>query len=135
MTLSLDTFLPGVGGGRKTGVESKRDFDRRVRRLGRKRRDGALTRGYLTSNNHDGLAVAHVRRVGAVSPLRGLVVAATMIVAVKVAAVIWVGPASYAVGIERMATGTAAERMAAFVMQAGPLTAELAARVSALAEG
>lgn len=132
MTFSIDTILPGGGAGRKNGLASKREFQRRVRRLERKRRNGPLTRGYLITNNHDGMAVAHVRRVRPVSPLRGLLVVALAVVVLKAAAMAWMGPADYDLGVARLANGTVPEQMAAFVMRPDPLSAVLAAQVPAL---
>lgn len=108
-----------------------KDFENRVKRV-QKRRNSSLTAGYLMSDNLDGFAVARIRKVERRSPLAGLIFALVLVIAAKSVTVAYVGETAYAEQISRLAQGTAAEKMAAFAMQADPLTTALAARIAPL---
>ncbi|MCR8725130.1 hypothetical protein [Frigidibacter sp. ROC022] len=110
---------------------TNKDFHNRVKRL-QKRRKSSLTAGYLMSDNLDGYAVARVRRVERRSTLKGLVMVLALVVASKSVMVAAIGQDAYDANIARLAQGTASEKMAAFTMQADPLTSALAARIAPL---
>lgn len=86
------------------------------------RRHSKLAKGYLMSVNHDGLVVAKPKRAGLRFPLRGLILAAMLVIGFKAFALAYLGVGSYDERIGRLAGGTTAEKAAAWVMQADPAT-------------
>jgi hypothetical protein len=107
----------------ETAVADK-GFARRLQKLSR--RHSKLSKGYLLSVNHDGLVVARPKRTGLRFPVRGLILTAFAVVGFKAFALAYLGEASYGERIAALRQGTTSERMAAFVMQADPVTRTVA---------
>jgi hypothetical protein len=74
------------------------------------------------SVGHDGLVVAKPRRISLRFPLRGLLLAAFAVIGFKAFAFAYLGEPGYHDRIAGLAQGTTSERMAAWVMQADPVT-------------
>lgn len=112
-----------------TIAANNKEFQTRLKKVA-KRRNSKLSAGYLSSNNHDGLVVAHVRRPEGNSILSGLLFAIVLVVVAKSVAVASIGEAGYHDRIARLAAGTSSERMAAVTLQADPLTSAIAAWIA-----
>ena len=99
-------------------------FEKRVARI--RRRHSKLGRGYLMSVNHDGLVIARRRRRGLRFPVAGVTMAAAAVIGFKAFAFAYLGAGTYNDRIALLAEGTVTERIAAYAMQADPLTTAIA---------
>lgn len=103
------------------------DFDNRLRRIDRRHR--SLSRGFVLSVGKDGLIVARPSRDGLRFPWRGLLLVLVLMMAFKAVLYAQIGPADYAQRVERLASGTLAEQVGAFVLHADPVTLWVAEKI------
>lgn len=109
---------------------SQLNFDKRMRRISK--RHQKLSRGYVTSINHDGLVIARPRRQGFSFPFRGLFFALLLFIAFKGFVLATVGASAYEIRISKLEAGTIAEQAGAYVMKADPATAFVADQLNSL---
>lgn len=109
-------------------VTADKRFQKRMRHI--ERRHSKLSKGYLMTVTHDGLVVPQPRRLNLRFPVRALLVAALSVVFFKAFALAFLGTASYDARISALASGTAAERMGAFLMQADPVSRFVADKIA-----
>ncbi|MFP4273656.1 MAG: hypothetical protein ACLFRU_01410 [Paracoccaceae bacterium] len=95
------------------------DFDKRLRRIDRKRRK--LARGQVPYVDRNGLVTYRPRR-GFRLPLRGLVMFALGFIGFKAVVLANLGPQIYADRVDQLAAGTVVEKAGAWLMQADPAT-------------
>lgn len=103
---------------------SQLNFDKRMRRISK--RHQKLSRGYVTSINHDGLVIARPRRQGFSFPFRGLFFALVLFLAFKGFVLASIGTAAYDVRVAKLESGTIVEQAGAYVMKADPATTFIA---------
>ncbi len=97
----------------------QREFDKRLKRIDRNQR--RLSRGYVASVNADGLIVARPRARVSV-PWRGLLFILVVLLGLKAAMYIAMGPAEYNGTVEGLRAGTTVEQVGAYIMAADPAT-------------
>jgi len=102
-------------------------FDQRLNLLARKHR--ALSRGYVTRIQADGLIVARPRRTSARLPRKAVFLFLLAFFGFKAFLVANLGPQAYDDRLARLQAGTVVEKGGAFVMQADPLTMYLAQQI------
>ena len=106
-------------------VESKLQFNNRLRLLGRKHTK--MANGYTTQLRSDGLIVVKPRRAARRGfPLKGIVLLALGLLGFKALILASLGPDGYAERVAKLQDGTFVERGGAWVMQADPATQILA---------
>ena len=104
------------------------DFDQRMRRISRRHTE--LSRGYVTSVNHDGLVVAKPRRRMGRGTVRMLIVLACALVAFKAFLFAQLGADAYAAKVTALSEGSAVEKAGAWLMTADPVTVALGAQIA-----
>jgi hypothetical protein len=106
-------------------------FDRRVQKILRDHRK--LSRGYVTTVNHDGLVIARPRRgTGATVLLRGILLSLLTFVALKAFLFIQLGPEAYAARTVTLEGGSMIESVGAWAMAMDPATLWVATQVQGL---
>lgn len=101
-------------------VQQQIQFDERLRLLARKH--SAMSRGYVTRMQPDGLIVAKPRRRSRRVSGRAVFLFLAAFVGFKAFLVANLGPQTYDDRLARLEAGTMVEQAGAFVMQADPLT-------------
>ncbi|MCR8827540.1 hypothetical protein [Pseudosulfitobacter koreensis] len=101
-------------------VETKQNFDSRLRVLTRKHR--RMANGYTTRLRGDGLIVVKPKRRKAQFPLKGALLVLAGFFAFKAFMLISLGELTYADRLARLQNGTIVEQAGAWVMQADPVT-------------
>lgn len=96
------------------------------------RRHSKLSKGYLMTVTHDGLVVAKPRGLMLRFPLPGLMATLVAVIFFKAFAFAYLGAPSYDAKILALSAGTTSERMAAFLMQADPVTRLVAGKMAFL---
>lgn len=102
-------------------------FDERLRLLARKHR--AMSHGYVTRMQPDGLIVAHPRRHSIRISKRSIFLFIAAFILFKGFLVANLGPQTYDDRLARLQAGTVVERAGAFVMQPDPLTMYVANQI------
>ncbi len=106
-------------------------FDRRVQKILREHRK--LSRGYVTTVNHDGLVIARPRRGnGATVLLRGLLLGMLTFVGLKAFLYVQLGPEAYAARTALLEGGSQVEAVGAWAMAMDPATLWVATQVQGL---
>jgi hypothetical protein len=106
-------------------VESKLQFNNRLRLLGRKH--SKMANGYTTQLRNDGLIVVKPRRASRRGfPLKGIVLMVLGLFCFKALILASLGPDGYGERVAKLQEGTVVERGGAWVMQADPATQVLA---------
>lgn len=103
------------------------DFDRRLRRLGKKHR--AMARGYTASMRPDGLIVMQPRRARSRISPRALFIFMMCFFAFKGLLIASIGIAGYEDRVQSLRTGTPVEQVGAWVMQTEPLSMWIAEQI------
>ncbi|MBM2291513.1 hypothetical protein JQX09_06310 [Sulfitobacter pseudonitzschiae] len=101
-------------------VETKQNFDSRLRSLTRKHR--RMSNGYTAHMRRDGLIVVKPKRGRMQFPLKGAVLVAIGFFAFKAFMLMSLGEVTYADRLADLQNGTLIEQGGAWVMQADPLT-------------
>lgn len=101
------------------------NFHNRMRDINRKH--AKLSRGYVTSVNHDGLIIAKPRARGGRFPWRGLLFSLVIIMAFKILLFSQLGTAAYAERVASLKAGSTLEQVGAFVLEPDPITIYLGA--------
>lgn len=96
------------------------DFDDRLRRIDRRNR--TLSRGFVLAVDRDGLIVARPETRRFRFPWRVLLFLLVAVLGFKTMLHAYIGPESYGERLDRLAGGTVAERMSAYVLHADPVT-------------
>ena len=104
------------------------EFDDRLRRIDRRNR--SLSRGFVLSVDRDGLIVARPESSRFRFPWRVTLFLLVAVLGFKVLLHAYIGPEAYGERLARLADGTAAERMSAYVLHADPVTVWIADVVS-----
>jgi hypothetical protein len=102
-------------------------FEDRLRLLNRKHR--AMSHGYITRMQPDGLIVAQPRRQRIRIPVRAILLFVVAFFGFKAFLVANLGPQTYDERLARLNEGTVVEQAGAFVMQADPLTNYVARQI------
>jgi hypothetical protein len=95
------------------------EFDKRLRRIDRKRRK--LARGYVTYVDKNGLVNYRPRR-GFRLPLKGVLLFVLGFFGFKGVVLTNLGPDTYSERVQALGEGTVVEQAGAWLMQADPLT-------------
>lgn len=106
---------------------SQIQFEDRLRLLSRKHR--AMSHGYVTRMQPDGLIVAQPRRQPIRIPARAVILFVLAFFGFKAFLVANLGPQTYDERLARLNDGTVVEQAGAFVMQADPLTMYVARQI------
>jgi hypothetical protein len=101
-------------------VKNQIQFDERLRQLSRKHR--AMSRGYVTQIQSDGLIIARPVRQPIQIPVRAVLLFVLAFFGFKAFLVANLGPQTYDDRLARLNEGTIVEQAGAYVMQADPLT-------------
>jgi len=101
-------------------VHDQLHFDERLRRLERKHR--AMSRGYTTRMQPDGLIVAKPKRAQVRISGRSMLLFALAFIAFKGFLIANLGELGYEERVDRLSDGTLVEKAGAFVMQIDPLS-------------
>ena len=101
-------------------AQSQVQFDQRLRRLGRKHR--AMSRGYTTRMQPDGLIVAKPHRAPSRISGRSVLLFLAAFILFKGFLYANLGPETYNERVNRLQSGTVVEKAGAFVMQADPVS-------------
>lgn len=109
---------------------SQLNFDKRMRRISK--RHQKLSRGYVTSINHDGLVIARPRRKGFSFPFRGLFLALLLFIAFKGFVLASIGATAYDIRVSKLEAGTVVEQAGAYVMKADPATTFIANKLNSV---
>jgi hypothetical protein len=105
-------------------------FNRRLDKILREHRK--LSRGYVTTVNHDGLLIARPRRaVGSTALLRGVLLALATFVLLKAFLYVQLGPEGYAARTAALEGSSPVEAAGAWVMTMDPATLWVAAKIEA----
>ena len=107
--------------------ENQIHFEERLRLLSRKHR--AMSHGYITRMQPDGLIVAQPRRRPIRIPARAIFMFVLAFIGFKAFLVANLGPLTYDERLSRLNEGTVVEQAGAFVMQADPLTNYVAQQI------
>lgn len=107
--------------------KNQRQFDDRLRLLTRKH--NAMSRGYVTRIQADGLIVARPRRRLPRIPKGAVILFIAGFFAFKGLLLAHLGPQTYDDRLARLEAGTMVEKAGAFVMQADPLTVYIARQI------
>jgi hypothetical protein len=92
-----------------------------------------LSRGYVTTVNHDGLVIARPRRgASGTVVLRGILLAMLTFVALKAFLFVQLGPEAYAARTAVLEGGSRVEALGAWAMAMDPATLWVATQVQAL---
>ena len=105
-------------------------FGQRLRRIDRTKR--TLAQGYVTTVNHDGLIIARPRRKTSHFPYRALFLGLLILLAFKGFLFANLGPEAYQDQVAILQSGTAIEKVGAYVMKADPVTIWLADQMATL---
>ncbi len=108
-------------------VKNQRQFSERLQRLSRKH--DAMTRGYVTHMQPDGLIVARPKRPPIRISGRAVLLCFAAFIGFKVFLVASLGLVTYEERLGRLQAGTMVERIGAFAMQVDPVTKALAKKV------
>ena len=103
-------------------------FESRLRRLVRKHR--AMTRGYKTRMQPDGLIVAYPKGRGSPISAKSVVIFLVAFMAFKGLMIASQGVESYDQRLERLHGGTLMEKAGGFVMQVDPISKLIADQIS-----
>lgn len=104
------------------------EFDDRLRRINR--RNKVLSRGFVLSVERDGLIVARPETSRFRFPWRVLLFLLVAVLGFKTMLYAYIGPDAYGERLDRLAAGTMAERMSAYILHADPVTVWVANVVS-----
>jgi len=108
-------------------VEDQLHFDERLRRLERKHR--AMSRGYTTHMQSDGLIVAKPKRARVRISGRSILLFSLAFIAFKGFLIANLGSLAYEERLARLENGTLVERGGAFVMQIDPISQLVAEQI------
>ncbi len=114
-------------------MSSRSQFENRLATLGRKH--SAMSRGYKTHIQHDGLIVVKPRRAGRGVSFKAVLLAALGFFAFKAFLLASLGPDAYSDRISGLETGTIFEQGGAWVMQIDPATQAIADFVGPVLRG
>lgn len=103
------------------------DFSRRVKKL--EKQHQRLSKGYVTTVNHDGLVVARVRREGFRIPFRGLLFLAVAFIGFKAVMYSSSGQEAYTERLALLQQGTIAERAGAWILAPDVVTLWLSEQI------
>ena len=103
-------------------------FDERLRRIDREHR--ALSRGFVLSVAKDGLVIAKPETGRKRFPWRTTLFVLAIVMAFKIMLHAYLGPEAYEERVARLAAGTTAEQIGAYVMAADPVTTAVSAFVT-----
>lgn len=109
-------------------VETKQNFDSRLRFLTRKHR--RMSNGYTTRMRGDGLIIVKPKRRKMQFPLKGAVLVVIGFFAFKAFMLMSLGELTYADRLGELQSGTLLEQGGAWVMQADPVTQAMVAFVN-----
>lgn len=101
-------------------VETKSNFNTRLRTLGRKH--SAMANGYTPRVGADGLIVIKPKRAKARLPYKAILLAALGFIAFKAFMLASIGPDAYTDRVAQLNNGTVFEQGGAWVMQVDPAT-------------
>ena len=107
-----------------------RDFGKRVDRINR--RHAKLSRGYVTSVNHDGLIIARPRARTSSVPWRGIMFLLVLVMAIKIVMHWQMGAGAYEAQVAGLAAGGALEQVLAYVLYPDGVTAFVSEVLTAL---
>ena len=96
------------------------NFDDRLRRIDQQHR--AMARGFVLSVNRDGLVVARPETRRARFPWRVTLFVLLAVMGFKVMLHAYMGDSAYDERVARLAGGTTAEQLGAYVLSADPIT-------------
>ncbi len=102
-------------------------FDQRLNLLARKHQ--AMSRGYVTRMQSNGLIIAQPKRRATHVPRRAVILFLLAFFCFKAFLVANLGPQTYDDRLARLQSGTYVEKAGAFVMQADPVTVYLAGQI------
>lgn len=102
-------------------------FGQRLRRIDNNRRK--VSRGYVTSMNHDGLVIARPRKQSSGFPLRGLFLCLSILLTFKGFLFAQLGEAAYTDRVALLEAGTIVEKIGAYAMKADPVTLWIAGQI------
>lgn len=108
-------------------AKTQLQFDERLRLLSRKHQ--AMSRGYVTRMQPDGLIVAQPKRRSVRVSARAVFLFLAAFIGFKAFLVANLGPLAYDDRLARLEAGTLVEKAGAFVMQADPLTMYVALKI------
>jgi hypothetical protein len=108
-------------------VKNQIQFDERLRLLSRKHR--AMSHGYVTQIQSDGLIIARPRRQSSRVSARAVLLFVLAFFGFKAFLVANLGPRTYDDRLARLNEGTIVEQAGAFVMQADPVTMYVAGQI------
>lgn len=108
-------------------AENQLQFDERLRRLERKHR--AMSRGYTTYMQPDGLIVAKPKRAQVRISGRSILLFVMAFIAFKGFLIANLGPLGYEERLARLDSGTVVEQGGAFVMQIDPASQFIAEQI------
>jgi len=109
-------------------------FDRRLEKILREHRK--LSRGYVTTVNHDGLVIARPKRaVGSTTLLRGLLLCLVTFMILKAFLYVRLGPEAYAARTVQMEGGSVVDTVGAWAMTMDPATLWLATQIQGFIGG
>lgn len=109
-------------------------FDRRLEKILREHRK--LSRGYVTTVNHDGLVIARPKRaVGSTTLLRGLLLCLVTFMVLKAFLYVRLGPEAYAARTVQLEGGSIVDTIGAWAMTMDPATLWLATQIQAFIGG
>lgn len=106
------------------------EFSERLGRIDKAHRQ--MSRGYVTSVNHDGLIIARPRRKSSRLPLRGLFLSLAVLLTFKGFVYAQIGEAAYTDRVNLLANGTIVERIGAYAMHADPATLWIARQIATI---
>ncbi|NSX54226.1 hypothetical protein HRQ87_05385 [Sulfitobacter sp. 1151] len=88
-----------------------------------------MSRGVVTSVNHDGLIIARPRRAAPRFPVKGIILMIIAFFAFKGFLLAQLGDATYGQRIATLQQGTGVEQAGAWAMQVDPLTQWIAGQI------
>lgn len=111
-------------------ADIRNDFSTRVKSVERKH--ARMAHGYECRVGQDGLITIRPKRRRVIVPLKGLVLLLLAFICFKGLIMAWVGDAVYELRIDALNHGPVFEQVGAFVMQADPITRQIAGLIDLL---